>query len=401
MKDEKNVVERMLSEKKELLRLFVIAAILAFSVGTLGSLFADQAAMPQISVIAISLLLLVISFCLLAKDINSQLSFTEEVDALVFLNSRTNAIIPVKDYRFAEHLHRVMRAINAESKAMQSEWDKEPLATPRKIKNPTQSPQTQSKTKTSYMSIVKVTADSETRPQPKSVRLLEEAASFVLLEELSLHLSTYFNNADEDSFVKEYSREDIPDFLLKNRVLNLLSTPIEQRDIFLDAYPDDKGEPEGEICSLWGSDGSVYSRFDLVLPTGSTIKHADHGVIRIETKRLSLELSAKFTGSSGVVSPSFCANYLLQDFNDVSPRKVAIRLTGRIKAMSLFRSSGWQYYRWLDSFRERLKVSFDFPTFQSEIHWAVIEPLLFSMRRLTKSEPKSPTTGQEPAKHSE
>jgi hypothetical protein len=224
-------------------------------------------------------------------------------------------------------------------------------------------------------------ADREAHPPPKSVRLLEEAMIFVLVEELSLHLSSYFNDVREDSLVKEYSREDIPVLLLKNRVLNLLSTPVEQRDIFLTAYPAEGSRPKGEVYSLYGSDGAVFSRFDLVLPAGTTIQQSEQGTIRIETRRLVLELSARYTGSASVVSPSFARNYLGMDFDDVIPLKVTVALSGRVKPVSLLTSSGWQYYRWLDSFRKRVRRSFDFPTFQADIHWDVIEPLLLSMRR--------------------
>lgn len=68
-------------------------------------------------------------------------------------------------------------------------------------------------------------------------------------------------------------------------------------------------------------------------------------------------------------------------------RRITIGLKCRIKPLSLISSSGWEYHRWLDSFRKGLRNSFDFRAFQSDMQWQVFKPLLFSMRgrrKLTK-----------------
>lgn len=392
------MIERILTEKRELLKLFLIATILAFAVGTLSSLFTDQTHLSQETIVAICLLLILFSTLFLLKDINKILNFSESIDAFVFFHPEKNEIISVKDYRFSEQLKRVMCAITTESKSMKSEWVKDPLEPPPKAKKQEQHDNQSVASKPSYISIIKVPIESTSLPESRSVKLLEEATSFVLLEELSLHLSSYFNESSNDSFLREYKREDIPDSLLKNRVLNLLTTPIEHRDIFLDAYPDSKTKADGEIHTVLGSNGTIYSRFDLVLPDQSVIKHADHKVVSIETKRLSLELAVDFNGCSGVVSRSFCTNYLNCAFEDVSVRKVTITLSGSIKATTLFRSSGWQYYKWLDSFKDRLSASFDFLEFQKDIHWDLIEPLLYSLRQKRSKTPETSGSKQNPDK---
>lgn len=394
------MIERILTEKRELLKLFLIATILAFAVSTLSSLFTAQTHISQEITVVICLLLILFSTLILLKDINKILNFKESIDAFVFFHPEKNEVISVKNYRFSEQLQRVMRAITTESKSIKSEWVKDPLESPRKAKKQEQLDDQSEACKPSYISIIKVPIDSNPLFECKSVRLLEEATSFVLLEELSLHLSSYFNESSNDSFLREYKREDIPDSLLKNRVLNLLTTPIEHRDIFLDAYPDGKIKEDGEIHTIWGSNGTIYSRFDLVLPDQSVIKHADHKVVRIETKRLNLELAVDFNGCSGVVSRSFCTNYVNCAHEDISVRKVTITFSGSIKASTLFRSSGWQYYKWLDSFKNRLSASFDFLEFQKDIHWDLIEPLLYSLRQKRSKNPEPTGSKQNPDKTS-
>ena len=296
-----------------------------------------------------------------------------------FLDTETNSVFPVKDYKFSEKIFQTFNAIKAESKAIYGEWEKHPLAKQRKKPDVTTPSDKDSEKNESWISIVKVTVDREKGPLPQSVRFLKEAAQFVLLEELSLHLSTYFNHYEEDKYIKEYCRNDIPAFLLNNRILNLLSTPIEDRDIFIKAYPSDKNRPEGEIVSLWGSSGAVYSRFDLVLPKDTIIQQSDSGSIKIETKRLLIELEVVYNGSSAVVSNAFINNYIRKSSSNIQTLKLDFSLKAKIKPIALLTSSGWQYYKWLDSFRERLFTSFDFKTFQN-INWPAIEPLLFSMR---------------------
>lgn len=392
MKQDTTLLANILSEKKELVRLFVIAAILAFSVGALASQFAAQTMIPVWATTFIAFLLILISFGLLAKDLKSSLSFEDEIDGVIFIDPKRNQIIPVKDYNFSEKLHQTLLAVKAESRSIFNEWEKDPIV-PVPAEETLSDKVSESRVASSgeqptYLSIFRVSAEGDSVKIPQAARLLQEAVSFVLLEELSLHLSTYFNDSDDDVYIKEYKREDIPSFLLKNRVLNLLSTPIEQRDIFLNAFPDGEERPEGELYSLWGSDGSMYSRFDLVLPNGTKIQHSEVGSIRIETKRLSIELVAKYSNSTAVVANAFLAKYVGKDPHSVECRRLPIVLRCQIKPLSLVTSSGWQYYRWLDSFRERLKSSFDFPTFQGDIHWQVIEPLLFSMRgQTTRTKP--------------
>ena len=169
---------------------------------------------------------------------------------------------------------------------------------------------------------------------------------------------------------------------MKNRVLNLLSTPIEQRDIFIDAAKSGK-LPIGDIHAVVGPDGSRFSKFVLVLPKGTRIEHSEVGSIKIETKRFALELSAQYSGFNAFVDEMFIEKYLGRDYLEIDCRNMAIKLSCRIKLLSLLSGSGWKYYQWLDSFRDELRASCDFKSFQDEINWSTIKPHLFAMRNLS------------------
>jgi hypothetical protein len=384
MSEHKNTLAAMLAGKREFLRLVTLAIILSFSVGVLASLVAASKVVPTIAIYLIAALLTTTALLLLAADIRQKLTFEDKLEGVLFIDSAKNELIDVRGYELANDLSRVMAAVKAESRAIYSEWENEPLVQKKEMVTP-KPPLVDSghdhkpREETSYISIVRVEVDDNDLTKQKASCLLDEALQFVLLEELSTHLSTYFTSSNSDE-ITELSREDIPAFLLQNRVLNLLTTPIEQRDVFLKAFPSQEKRPDGVLYSLWGSDGSMYSRFDLNLPKESKVSFLGRGALRIETKRLDLEISGRYKGSSVHVSRTFVEHYMRKSWDEVDCRKIEVILKGRVKPLALFSDKGWEHYHWLDSFRTRLRKSVDLDAFQNEIHWSAIEPMLYTLR---------------------
>lgn len=379
-----SMLESILSQKKELFRLFLIATVLALAVGVLSGLATTQTLIPPWATGVVATFIMLGSLALLASDLRSSLRFEDRISAVLIVDPERNALVAVKDYDFSEDLVTTLRAVKAENQSIYSEWTREPLVPLRIGSESTALGQPTKEGSPTFVAIVKVNDEHSISRRSEAARLLEEMSAFILVEELSMHLSTYFNDSEGDERIAAYRRDDIPGALLRNRVLNLLSTPIEQRDVFLSAYPRKEQRPDGEIHALWGSDGSRYSLFELVLPTGTTVQAAEHGSIRIATKRFSIEIAGKYSGTTAVVSRAFLARYVGVDPNAVACLNFSITLTGRINPLSLFTSKGWQYYLWLGSFRETLRKKCDFEVFQQEIHWGVIEPFLFAIRQQEK-----------------
>jgi len=384
MSEYKNTLAAMLAGKRDFLRLVTLAIVLSFSVGVLASLVAASKVVPTIAIYVTAALLAAIALLLLAADIRQKLAFEDKLEGVLFIDGEKNELIDVRGYELANDLSRVMAAVKAESRAIYSEWENDPLVQKKEKVEPNSEPADsghnhKAREETSYISIVRVEVDDDHLTKQKASRLLDEALQFVLLEELSTHLSTYFTNSNSDQ-IAELSREDIPAFLLQNRVLNLLTTPIEQRDVFLKAFPSQEKRPEGVLCSLWGSDGSMYSRFDLNLPKDSKVSFLSRGALRIETKRLDLEISSRYTGSSAAVSRAFVDHYIGRSWDEVDVRNVEVTLKGRVRPSALLSDKGWEHYHWLDSFRTRLRESVDFEAFLNEIHWNAVEPMLYTLR---------------------
>lgn len=369
----KNTINQIIDEKKELIELVLVAVVLAISLGFLTNLIA-----VKLPFWTVWIFLLVSLACLatFSSRLVKKLSFDEKIPAVVFFRSTTNSLVPVKGYDFAEDMARTIRAIEAENKSIFSGWANDPLSKPRE-------PNTvnEREREKQYIAISRMNIDDSEIPQkPRSVELLEEIAQFCLLESLSTHLRDYFDHTDSGA-IEELQRKDIPELLHANRVLNLLTTPIEQRDIFIEAFPDPDKRPEGEIHSLWSSDGAIYNRFDLVLPKNSAVTIPETKIVRLETKRLIVEIKVSYPGTTAN-TPTFFENAYLKIPNyEIETRNLVVEIKGRIKIFALLSSKGWADYQWIDSFRERIRSEWDFEEFLQRINWTSIEAMLYCQRK--------------------
>lgn len=371
---QKNTVNQIIDEKKEFTQLTLVAVVLAISIGLFTSLIANKLAFWTVWVFAFASLACVGYFF---RRLIKRLSFNEQIHATVFFHPTRNSLIPVEGYPFAEDMARTIRAIEAENKSIFSSWANDPLSKPRE---PVAAPE--DKKEKQYVAISRISAEDGALPaKPKSADLIEEIAQFCLLRSLSTHLSDYFNHTDSGA-IEELQRKDIPELLHANRVLNLLTTPIEQRDVFIEAFPDPDKRPAGEIHSLWSSDGAIYNRFDLVLPKDSKVTIPEPKTVRLETRRLVVEIRVRYDGMSANTPLLFEGEYLKIPSDEVDTRYLTVELVGHIKPMALLSSRGWSDYQWIDSFRELIRAEWDFEEFLRRIGWTSIQALLFCHREI-------------------
>ncbi|MBR2171817.1 hypothetical protein [Sphingopyxis sp.] len=373
----KNGLGHILSDRSELIKTIFLVALTGFSINLASSLIIEQSNIPRYSIWIFVAVVFVFSVYSIARIFFNKSKFSESIDAAIFINKEKNELIPVKGYDFSRKTHEILNAIKAENKAIYADWDRDPICKKKDISNGKKDSLPKGRT---YIAISRMEGAPDLE-QKSSALLMEEIALFVCIDMLSTHLSGYFGGRKGDSNVKEFCREDFPEFLMSNRIINLLSTPMEKRPIFLEAFPDSSKRPEGEIVSLWGSDGSVFSRFDLVLPEGSKISQSSRNGVKISTRRLSLSISVKLGFSVSGYSNLFCKHYMGVPWDSVEGKKVKIDIEGEINPWFLFISRGWDYYHWLDSFRDKLLEKTSFSHFKKSISWdSLIEPLIFSSR---------------------
>ncbi|RHX88719.1 hypothetical protein [Leptospira stimsonii] len=229
------------------------------------------------------------------------------------------------------------------------------------------------KKKVEYFSIVKVERSTDAvSGKRKSEQILEEAIEYIIIEKLSSHLSSYFQSySNEDKFIKEYDRKDIPELLLNNRILNLLTTPFEDRSIFVKSGISEQ-KTDGKIYAIFGSDGSRYNRFDLTLPIRSRVSRPSSGQLEIDNDRVYFRIEIRNAGFTALLPNGFQQNYLGIVDKELMIRKVGIKLSYKIKPWSLFLGSKWNYHNWIDSFTENLLRFASFKIFVKDINWEAI-----------------------------
>jgi hypothetical protein len=255
-------------------------------------------------------------------------------------------IIPVPGYNFSEEIHEYLNAAFIEKTALKTVWEKSKLGID--------------------------FDDNGKKTNNKSNQLIIEAVQYFLLQNLSIHLIDYF--ADEkftEENLKTYEREDIPDVLLRNRFLNLFSSPMEERSVFVEeslSYVED----EEEVVSA-DQDGCLYEKFEAVLPVDSIFKMPSNSELNIETKKIKMNLNTIFEGYSTITPKKFEQYYL--NCNNIfryKTFKIDIKVEIKIKLKSLLSKSGWEYYYWIDSFLDMIEKEVSMNYYFKSINWDTV-----------------------------
>ncbi|PQJ33821.1 hypothetical protein BSZ35_03685 [Salinibacter sp. 10B] len=242
---------------------------------------------------------------------------------------------------------------------------------------------------TEYISIVRT--DESFIEVGKSEDILIEATEFVILDYLSKHLDSYFNDVEEvDKEVTKIEREDIPKILIENRILSTLSKPLDERDAFVGSSILE-GVPEGqEIVSVYGSNGTLYEKFELVLPRGTEIERPGPGKLRMENSRIVMSMAIKFDGMTKNLPRGFEDLYMNLDSEDVKPYKLDVEISVLIKRRALLQRSGWKYHEWVDSFSNKIENKMSFSEFVDRINWPIVMCHLRSFKGMMEGSPNRP-----------
>jgi hypothetical protein len=211
--------------------------------------------------------------------------------------------------------------------------------------------------------------DAAITTNPQSVELVKEAVEYVLLDQLALHLQSHFNESRyKADLVTQYSRKDIPHLLLQNRVLALLSSPYQERAVFADWRTDAK--PGKTIVQAWGPGGEIYRPFELALPSHTKIRRTATGELQLDSPRLGILVGVDYERAvSNELSSSYIEMVLGRDPWGVQGHKITVTFSYTVKTLALLRTSGWEYYEWVDSFAERLREFLSIERYLECIQW--------------------------------
>lgn len=363
--------------RREIVALVLSGIVLSLGIEFLASEFIDMITPRYYARILVGFALVLSALIGFGWALFHQRTISTQIDAIIAFDLKKQQIVKIDGYEFSEDIANAINAACIENGAMRMIWREQALRQqsqqPPTLEQNECDRQTPPVNEVSYVLIVRTEKESPADELPASAEILREAAEYVLLEQLSLHLSSYFNDFKKDKLVYEYTRDDVPQILLKNRVLSLLSTPLNERENFLKLATKPGGLPDGEIVSAFGSDGSRFSRFDLCLPLGSDVARPSKNTVTISSPRIALAINVIFDGFSSSIDPSFLALAVGVDPRSVHVFKVQFDVSATIKRAMLLRGSGWKYYEWLDSFMDRARTFACFDTYFASLGWTSIE----------------------------
>lgn len=258
-------------------------------------------------------------------------------------NMEDNKLIKVPRYRLSEELDQYFTAAFIEDPPKQ--WTKEPLE---------------------HFSIIDESTDAEdTSTNEGSKQIVREAIEYFLLESLSYHLSDYYNDERfRDSLLYEIKRNDLPEDVLSNRFLKTISRPMQRRWTFMGHTDSDS------ICSSY-NDGAMYRRFDLIMPTGTSITRVAANKIELDTKKFTIAFDVHFDGVLNPLPPGFLSYYLGIDQHShyIGEYMLQVEVQVRLKFGMLLSGAQRQYYEWIDSFIDKLDMEMSRDKFFSSISW--------------------------------
>lgn len=342
---DKNILSRLMMLKGGFVDILLVAIALSLSVGIFGSVSIELFDLATLTVLIISLISVLLLVIFLAHRILKGLERTIRYKgSLVFRESELGLIpVEVPEYEISENVTKYLMSAFSENPALKKIWDDNPIEC-----IPTQ----------------------KGKRELNSNSLISQVIEYVILDELSMHIEAYFaNNGIDHSVLKEHSREDLPDFLFKNKFFDLFTKPMNERTPFMNH---DENSP-GRVVWASGEGGAIFNHFELILPEGALLKRANNGAIRILTKVFELSIRPRFEGYGSVWPRQFEQLYLgLAHFDETHTYQFNLDIEIKFNQFSLLAGKGWEYYGWADSLLDKLESYVDDEKFLENIGWKTV-----------------------------
>ncbi|MCL2597709.1 MAG: hypothetical protein FWD66_08670 [Paludibacter sp.] len=349
--------KQILENRRSLTDIFITVFLLGLGVNLIAAcIFHSLIMFKGNLLIILGIFLCILSFIYLFIRFLSKKKFHKTTNGFFILDMKNRNIVDIDSYDFATDIYDYLNCAFSESSDIKKIWDN-------------------------------INFKEKDDTFNDFLKIMNEVSEYYLLEKLSTHLSSFFNDTKHDkNEIIEYQRNDIPDILLRNRFLEMFSKPMEDRAAFISSKTDDNSidlknnADEGKVV-LCFSNGARYSFFDLSLPKNSKLKRNIDNSISIITKRFTITLKTVVSGTNTYIPWEFTKFYLGLEYENIRSFVVSFEINIIFKSMALFKAIGWHYYNWLDSFVKELEKDFEQEYYLNEkINWtrtyAIIKPLL-------------------------
>ena len=281
---------------------------------------------------------------------------TTDIEGFIIYDKKEKALVRVPEYSISLDMINYLQSAFSENKALEKLWKQDNIVE-FQIMDEEQGER----------GIVKSTYSAD---------IFLELLEYCVLEELSTHLTDYFNKQFGKPKTQEFGRADIPEILLQNRFLKLFSEDMDNRAAF--ACSDTHRDHETRNVVAVYSSGAIYQKFDLILPQKSKINRKNKNSIAIETPLFKMLITCRFEGF-GTVLPSLFRKYYL-GLNDsilnYGDYKFHVEVDVSFKPKALFSKEKESYCAWIDSFLDTLADDMGKEEFFNRINWDTVHTMI-------------------------
>ena len=272
-----------------------------------------------------------------------------EIDGVVTYDEKNKCLVNIRNYKFMEDLCRYMLAAISEDSDIKSTWEKDNLG---------------------ILNYDEIGNNDIFEPElSTSSIMLNQLIEYVLLEELNLATSDYFDSVKckKDKICK-IERSDIGDLLIKNSFIARFSKPISQRCVFSNIEEDD------DLVSLF-ENGAIYNKFELNLPINCKIKK-DNAAIIINHPYFVLKIEYDFDGMNATLPNMFEQKYMnIVNNKNLNCYSVPIIIDLKFRTCAILMHKT-KYYEWIDEYINALIENISFSAFLKRIQWELASTII-------------------------
>lgn len=341
------LITNVKKQKKELVKNFILVTILSTGVSLVANALTKESGL-MIALIPGIVCVLFVAICYVKEYLGSS-SYEVNVKSVISVDDEKN-VIPIDRFGFSEDLYRAVASVLSENKAYKALWED---AFAWKLDE-----------------------------GKKGKTFVKEFMDFLFIDWISLELNSYFTDFDEGE-TEIIGREQIPDVLIKNRVIELITKPYEEREKFQKTMSE-KDPVEGKIVYAEGEDGVVFDMLEIELPRKSKV-YRDGNSLVISNRNFDIKFESVFMGDGAVLASYFEDFYMNRSMRHTHNYQVTLKMSIKLKPFFLLSVRDWKYLGWLDRIGDSFVNYFSYDEFLNKIGYeqAATNHIMF-LNRLEK-----------------
>lgn len=329
------------TRRSHLFKDFLLVAVLSSGISLVANAISKDVSFYYALIPGLVCILLVAIIYII--DYFSNRSYETKIDTL-FITDKENHVIPINRFDFSEDLFCAFQSVLSENKTYESLWED---------------------------------AFSHGIAQGNNSKaFVVEFMEYLFIRMISLELNTYFTNVDSEA-IEVIGRDQIPELLIKNRVIEMISKPYEEREKFQKVINKEE-HSKGVVVYMGGEDGALFEKLEIELPRKSKIFKNGNSLV-IKNRNFNILFEAVFEGYSGVAPSYFEEFYLGHSLRDTNCYLVNLKMGIQLKPLFLFSMRDRRYLGWLDQISDAFIQYFSFDSFLQRIGYenAVTSHILF------------------------